>query len=164
MGDIFPQPELRQLLADIEAAFGGVRLGAGVSLHQARAMDDDWVRQSDVADLRSKDPEERWQDITDKSLDLFSDTLAFMDAEGFRFHIPRFMVYSLTHAGDATGSWAVDAPIYTCMHKDETGRFSLLSPEQRRVIGRFLRLVAAHHHYFADEACQALDQFWGQYG
>jgi hypothetical protein len=163
MPNIFPQPELRQLLADVEAAFGDVRLGAGVSLHQARAIDDHWVEQSDVADLRSKDPEERWQDITDEKLDRFSDTLAFMDAEGFRFHLPRFIVYSLTHADDATSSWAEDAPIYYCMGKDELGRYSLLSPEQRRVVARFLRFVAAHDAYFADEASQALKEFWAQY-
>ena len=58
----------------------------------------------------------------------------------------------------------MDEAIYPCMHEDETGRYARLSPEQRRVIARFLRLVAAHNGYFAKEATQALDRFWGQFG
>jgi hypothetical protein len=164
MRDVYPQPELQQLLAEIEAAFGDARLGGGVSLHQARAIDDWHVPGVDPAAARRLDTEERWQDVSDAKVDDLSDTLAFMDAEGFRFYMPRFMVYSLTHAGDEIGSWAVDAPIYICMLRDDTGRYSLLSPRQRGVIARFLRLVAAHHEYFAEEATQALEAFWGQYG
>ncbi len=92
------EAERLRLIHEIEAAFEGVALGNGVSLHQARAMDDDWVNQSDVADLRSQDPEERWQDISDEKLDLLADTLPFMDPEGFRFYLPRFMVFALKHS------------------------------------------------------------------
>ena len=101
MSDVFPQPELRQLLAEIEAAFGDVRLGGGVSLHQARAIDDFHLGLGgpDFAAARRLDAEERWQDIPDGKVENLSDTLVFMDAEGFRFHMPRFMVYMLTHAG-----------------------------------------------------------------
>jgi hypothetical protein len=139
MSHVFPQPERQQLLDDIEAAFGDTRLAGGVSLHQARAIDD-YEGADKIAEARKLDSDERWQDISDATIDELNDTLLFLDAEGFRFYIPRFIVYVLTHAGDGTGSWAVDGTIYTFQYKeDEAARYSLLSPEQRRVIARFLR-------------------------
>ena len=59
----------------------------------------------------------------------------------------------------------MDGTIYTLKYKeDEAARYSLLSPEQRRVIARFLRLVAAHYDDFAGDADRALGQVWGRCG
>jgi hypothetical protein len=156
-------------LAEIEATFGGVRLGDGISLHQARALDD-YEPEGVVAAARSFDAEERWQDITDDKLDRLSDTLAFMDAAGFRFHMPRFMVYSLTHAGTGSSSFAVDAPVYACNFRNDLkdyvpSKYALLSPEQRATIAQFLRFAAAHDDCFDGRvAAKALERYWGQYG
>jgi len=164
-----PQPEVRQLLAEIEAAFGDVRLGDGISLHQARALDD-YETDEVVAAARALDAVARWQDITDDKLDRLNDTLAFMDAAGFRYHLPRFMTWSLTHAGTGTGSFAIDAPVYACDFRNNLkeyamSRYALLSPEQLRTVARFLRFAAAHDGPFDGRvAARALKRFWGQYG
>src|SRR4051794_10621110 len=128
MGHAFPQLERQQLLDDIEAAFGDVRLGEGVSLHQARAIDD-YKGADEIAEARKLDTEERWQDISDATIDELSDTLTFLDADGFRFYIPRFIVYVLTDASGERGSWADEGTIYTLQYKkDEASRYTLLSP------------------------------------
>ena len=71
-----------RLIRQVESAFDGIGLGGGVSLHQARAMDN---RDSDaeIAAARALDTEARWQDVSDEKLDRLSDTLAFMDPHGF---------------------------------------------------------------------------------
>lgn len=167
MRHVLIDPELPELLAQIDATFDGVRLGDGISLHQARALDN-YEPEDAAAAARSFDTEERWQDITDDKLDRHANTLAFMDAAGFRFHMPRFMVFSLTHP--RTGSFASDAPIYACDFSDALkghalSKYALLSPEQRTTIARFLRFAAAHDDFFDSRvAARALERYWGQYG
>ena len=78
---------------------------------------------------------------------------------------PMYAGYVLTHAGGGTGSFALEGTIYTFQYKhDEAARYSRLSPEQRRVISRFLRLVSAHYDYCAVDADRALEQVWARYG
>lgn len=130
------------MLARIESAFQGVQLGNGVSLHQARAMDD-WEHDATVAAARALDTEERWQDISDEKLHRLSDTLPFMDAEGFRFHIPRFMVFNLNN--ETSDSWAYASAIYWSDMRERTGdHLALLSNEQREVIQAFFEFHADH--------------------
>jgi hypothetical protein len=64
----------------VGTAHDGVELGEGVSLHQARAMDD-YRSDAEVAAARALDTESRWQDVTDEKLERLSDTLPFMDAK-----------------------------------------------------------------------------------
>jgi hypothetical protein len=164
-----PQPEVGELLAEIEATFGDVRLGEGISLHQADALDD-YEPAGVVAAARSFDTEERWQDIPDDKVDQFDHALSFMDAEGFRFHIPRFMVSALTRAEVECGTLGGDAAVYAFHFTDKLegyamSKYALLSPEQRRTIARFLRFAASHDEWFdARIAAEALERYWGQYG
>ena len=124
-----------KLLRQIESAFDGVELGGGVSLHQARAMDD-YESPSEIAAARTLDTESRWQDISDEKLDRLSHTLAHMDAEGFRFHIPRFMTYALLNEG--SGSFATFSPIYfTEKSRRSDTRTNLLSEDQRAAVEAF---------------------------
>jgi hypothetical protein len=158
-------PQRDRILAEIEAAFGDVRRERGVTLHRARAMDDGFP--SDVS--CELDPEERWQDISDEKIDRFGDTMAFMDLKGFRFHLPRFMVRSLS-AGNVEGNWGRDAAIYACCFSDELREHKLklfdgLNGDQRTVIARYLRFVLENDRQFdVTVAARALDQFWNRYG
>jgi hypothetical protein len=168
MPNQLPQLEVEDLLAEIEATFGPVRLGDGTSLHQADALDD-YSPPDVVAAARSFDTEERWQDIPDDKVDHFDHALAFMDAEGFRFHVPRFMVSAVTRAGVHCGVLGGDAAVYAFHFTDELeeyamSKYALLSPEQRRTIARFLRFAASHDEWFdAPIATEALERYWGQY-
>lgn len=133
------EAQRKSLIAQIEAAFGDVRLGNGVSLHQARAMDN-YEDDATIGAARALDTEERWQDISDEKLKHLSDTLSFMDAEGFRFHIPRFMMFVLTHEASDEESDVVTAEYakrFSDMRGNPGDRLELLSSEQREVIRAF---------------------------
>jgi len=160
-----------RLIAVINDAFGDVTLGNGRSLHQARAIDD-WKDDAEVKAARVLDTETRWQDISDEKLDRLCDTLVFMDAAGFRFHMPRFMIFSLTHVfGERSTSVGVQAPIYCCDIMDETLRetvlvkLTLLSDAQKRAISRFLTFAAKHYDeaFEGQQAKHALEQYWNEY-
>ena len=163
MPERFPRYDVSGLLAEIEAAFGEVRLGDGISLHQARALDN-YEGDEGVFAARTFDEEERWQLIPDAKVERFDDTLPFMDAAGMRFHLPRFLVWTLTHLGRCSSSNAGNAAIFTC-GRDCDERFRLLTREQCVVVVRFLRFAAAHPDELpASDAATALRGFWGHFG
>ena len=127
--------ERQRLISQIEAAFDGVALGRGLSLHQGRAIDN-YEPAAAVAEARHADTELRWQDISDEKLEMLSDALSFLDAEGFRFYMPRFMVYALHH-NETSDSMASYSAIHAAEPRDTSGRQSLLSAAQREVIRDF---------------------------
>lgn len=88
------------LLRRIAGTFDGVRLGGGVSLHQARAIED-YRAGAEVAAARTLDTERDWHEVPDEKVGRLWDTLPFLDAEGFRFYLPRFMTYALRHEAEA---------------------------------------------------------------
>jgi hypothetical protein len=139
------EAERLRLIREVEAAFNGVALGNGVSLHQARAMDD-YASDAEVAAARAMDTEERWQEVPDEKLDRLADTLPFMDAEGFRFYLPRFMLFALKHSegSEYSSSWACGTAIYWSDLRDTTGKHALLTREQREAVRTF-------GEYFRDE-------------
>ena len=157
-----------ELVAEIHAAFGQARLGDGLSLHQAWAME---LLQppEDVLAARALDTEQRWQDIPDDKVEEFHFALTFMDPEGLRFHLPRFMVFSLEHPG--LDSPAVDAAVYACDFGDESmeqevlKQFNAMSRRQMRMIAKFLMHVAeaSDEHYDTMVAAIAVDAFWYQF-
>ena len=133
------EAERRRLLCQIESAFDGVRLGNGVSLHQARALDNYESGEEAAAAARTFDTEETWQEIPDEKVDRLGDALSFLDAEGFRFYIPRFMVYTLHHYG-ASSSFACASAAYFAQYPPDSRHYALLSPDQRQAVidfGRF---------------------------
>lgn len=129
----------RALIARVLDAFGDVRLHGGWSLHQARALDD-YLGEDEVRAARALDEEVRWQDIPDEKIHRLHDTLAFMDPEGFRFHLPRFMQFALEHLEERdsfSDSNACASAIYWADLRDSSDRFSLFSGEQRTVVQAF---------------------------
>ena len=123
----------RRLSEQIELHFGNVELGNGISITQARGIDDNWY--CDPKD-RELDTELRWQDVSDEKIERLADTLAFLDAEGFRFYFPRFMVFALEHEGDDTCAFecAVYAS-YDCWGTN--GHHAMMSEGQRKVVQVF---------------------------
>ncbi|MEZ5303363.1 MAG: DUF6714 family protein, partial [Verrucomicrobiales bacterium] len=142
-----PPEEVRQLeslltrkdclVAKIENAFVGVRLGKGIGLFEADAWDmctDSEERERE----RMRDERESWQKISESDLEWggFSQKLCFTDAEGFRFLIPAFMVAELnSHAlNDETLCHLSN------MREDENLKCSLLDSSQLETIVDYLRL------------------------
>jgi hypothetical protein len=131
------EAERRELLCRIESAFGAVQLCGGLSLHQGRARDN-YESPEGVAAARTFDTEVTWQEIPDAKVDRLGDALSFLDAEGFRFYIPRFMMFALEHSGHSS-SWASAAPVYCADVPEGSGQLALLSAEQREVLREFVR-------------------------
>jgi hypothetical protein len=148
----------RRLIADIASAFANVELGNGVTLHQARAMDD-YESEAQQLFVRSNDTEPYWCEIPDDKLKHFHDVLVFMDDEGWVFYIPAFMTWILRHLDDPTDEhsgldWSAILSL-----TDPGARVSLLNEDQSKCVCRFLR--------YLDSLCpdidlkRGLELYWG---
>jgi len=94
----WPPHDPDNLIAEIRKAFKGVTRGAGLSLHQGRQVDILWVRDCDTVKRAVRhDPETRWDQVADAKMEDLCDALTFVDAEGFRFYIPAYMIYGLNN-------------------------------------------------------------------
>jgi hypothetical protein len=71
-------PTCVALIDEITSEFDGVPLEDGVTLHQARALDD----YEDDIPARSKDTEARWQDVSEEQLLELHDVLSIIDPQG----------------------------------------------------------------------------------
>ena len=160
------------LVAEITAAFDGVPLGGGVTLHQARSMDDYEYEWAQLA-ARSRDAEARWQDVAEDKLRELHDVHPFLDPEGFRFYIPAFMIWVLRHLDDETDEHRGlnCSTIYSFKtgqpsdpwHSDQRERFALLNPQQSRSVCGFLRHLARYDPSSREDAESFLAAYWGRF-
>jgi hypothetical protein len=178
------QTNEHKLIWDIEAAFGSVERGAGLTLHEAAAFEgNDYCTAEERARVRALDAETRWQDIADSALEECLDRWAF-DDEGFRFHLPAYLRWHLRHPRgllpgrgallilqlSVTGHKAKDR--LSC--EQSFDRFTL---EQKRVMTRFLEFMALEacdsgpaapatrqDAEFADWAQRAWQSYWFKFG
>jgi hypothetical protein len=156
-----------RLVAEIEHAFADVSLDDGVTLHQMHVIDDYGGEAEQIA-ARLKDPETRWQQITGEKLSLFSDSMVFLDAKGFRFHLPAFLRHALVTAFPSSGSADTHGVMFALQdgprntyHEDG---IKLLDPPQ-------MQCIASFFHYFArssesgwdSEARKALKAGWNEW-
>lgn len=102
-----------ELIAGITAAFDGVSREDGTTLHEANAIDD---RKSDEECLAARrfDTEQRWQDVPDKDIWACCSAQSFLDAKGFRYYLPAFILYGLRH-------WPYDETGLLHLLHDENG-------------------------------------------
>lgn len=84
------------LIERIATCFADVTLGEGISIEEARAIDE-W---GDRAAARRIDAHLRWQELSDEYPRSYSDTLSFMDVRGFRHAAPAFLTWVLRHPND----------------------------------------------------------------
>ncbi len=82
------------LIAQIANAFASVTRDEGATLHEAMAIDDRKTPQEQRA-ARRFDRDERWQDVPDTVIAASGAALNFLDAKGFRYYLPAFMIYEL---------------------------------------------------------------------
>src|SRR4051812_37598398 len=87
------------LIAEVTAAFDGVSREDGTTLHEADAIDD-WKSDAECRVARRLDTEGRWQNVPDEDIWACCSALSFLDAKGFRYYLPAFMIYGLKHWGD----------------------------------------------------------------
>ncbi len=125
-----------ELIEKISVAFKDVVLEDGVSLHEARALDD----YEDPIQARQIDCKVRWQEIPADWIEKFHDIFAFMDAKGFRHAIPAYMTWCLKYNRHDTNSFVSTV---LCLKSDDyrSKFFNFLDATQEQVIYEFLRFI-----------------------
>ncbi|BCM90081.1 hypothetical protein IAD21_01932 [Abditibacteriota bacterium] len=81
------------LIAEIERAFDGIKRGDGTTLNEAYVIDD-YGEAEEQAQARLLDTDTRWQDVTNVGGGSMW-TLSMMDANGFRYYLPAFLIWCL---------------------------------------------------------------------
>jgi hypothetical protein len=156
------------LIREIAYAFASVQLDDGVSLHQARAMDN-YEPEGVQRDARLRDPEVSWSEVTDAKLRYFQDVHPFLCPKGFRFYIPAFCIWVIRHLDDADSQWSFNTVRSLCLPEEsapwfssQLEQFKLLSVDQASCLCRFLRyLVSAKCN--ESHAREALHRYWARY-
>jgi len=141
--------------AQIAEAFAGVKLGSGIGLRQAKAIDDYEDRSVQMA-RRAEDEKEDWSAITIDDLNRFSSSLSFFDGDGMRFHLPAFLI------ADLKGVYHMGLK-FTLTHLSDydRNRFAHLTLEQSTAIADYLCFIR-ENCYGSDrkEIDHALVSYW----
>lgn len=161
--------EKEELVAEIEEAFRDVKLGNGIGLYEAEAIDD-YANDKVTRQARSKDRDTwcNWTDIPAKDIEYFYSALCFVDIEGMRFLLPAYMKYAVDNY-DSSNSASIDmsisallnSPVFVQSDVDE-----YFTPKQYCAFARFLRfMVLEAGEDFVDSfsASEAYDKFWKNY-
>ncbi len=140
----------------IRAAFAGVKLGPGIGLLQGQGLDD-YADDSTLNEYRSQDESDDWTRIDIEKLNIYFDSLSYMDEEGMRFHLPAYVL------ADLQGGLFQDLLFHLCfVSKNTQSRFDLLNTEQRDAIREFLLLRSSDLDYSVQVPMirKALEQYW----
>lgn len=144
------------IIDDIKDVFAGVTLGNGVGLYESRCKDE-YADQENLAKYRALDEKEDWQKIPVSELNNSLGGLCFFDAEGMRFHLPAYLIADLQGEYNFGMSFCL-----THLNEHSMTQFTLLSPEQRRVVRAFLTHILNDPDYQFDitEIQHALLSYW----
>ncbi|WP_457390887.1 DUF6714 family protein [Roseateles sp. P5_E1] len=157
-----------RVLKQIHEAFRDVRLGDGVTLHEAIAIDDgatDAERQA----ARRMDTAQHWQDVPDAHIARHEAVFSFLDVKGYVFYAPAYMCW-LLRAGYHT-QWNSAAEAQMAFHQrgrpDRDGwhkPHEMFSPAQCRAIAQYMLYV---YEVLDEEGFsyvkEPLDKYWSQY-
>jgi hypothetical protein len=169
-----PEFESRRgaLVAEIEAAFDGVAREGGTTLHEAGAMDD-WKSAEEQRAARRLDGEARWQDVPDEDISARDSALSFLNAKGFRYYVPAFMLYALRHWAEDSDSVLSSCKYHllhlpsTSLRQSEPSRIAAryqFTAAQSRAVASFLRFALDFDEARADAATSAAVEKWERFG
>lgn len=132
------------LIQRIHAAFEGVQLGAGVSLHETIVIDNYGSNKARQL-ARKEDEKKDWRVLLDnpKFVEVHGiGGLSFYDAEGFRFHLPAYLIVGILKPEEVV----IESLIFTLTYLSpyQLERNTILNPLQRRCVKEFL--VYCQHH------------------
>ena len=162
--------QLEAVITEIESAFAGVEIKGGTTLHEAEAIDRG-LSDDERLKARIKDTAKRWADVPEKDIENHPEALSFLDAPGYRFYLPAYMIWSLKNYR-ISGSLSSDYTIYSLAPDNKAKdnawklkRFRTFTPAQGRAIFRFLKFMAECTDGYADDfaAKTAMDGYWKQY-
>lgn len=140
---------LTELIDEIRSAFADVSRGEGISLHQAKAIDERKSPEHQLAERR-RDIEKCWQDIPCEEIIECESALSFFDPAGFRYYLPAFMLCGLN-----SHQPIFEEILHSCtfhllkesevsLRESEPARIAInfgFSTAQCRAIAKFLRFV-----------------------
>ncbi|HOD82859.1 MAG: hypothetical protein BWX88_04428 [Planctomycetes bacterium ADurb.Bin126] len=158
----------QDLIKKIHHAFEGVARGKGITLHQARIIDDAiWsgAGPEEEAFARGKDSDRKWQEIPRQVIEELGEECAFLDAEGFRYYLPALMIWTLSY-GKGSDNVAGDYLIYDLARNERIAGLDCLSGEQAGSVAEFLKYVADHpDERWADAVAArlALENYWDKF-
>jgi hypothetical protein len=147
--------ELAQL---VETAFPASMTSRAITLQEGNQIDTSYKITSPSRDSEHfKD----WRIIPDAYIEEHHCGLRYLDRDGWLFHLPRFITYSLLHADDSA-SVVVDETISNLRPPDTSEpHLRALSAEQKEVVRSFLEFLAFDStSAFQTDATQALEEYW----
>jgi hypothetical protein len=169
--------ERREIESAIRSAFAGVRLGSGVSLRQAQAIDNylEGVSQAEFEALPRHEVTDDWTGIPES--ELLRDCAAHLDADGLRYYLPALMLWLLDHYDDEdrllldgaamTAIGTISALAFASeFEKGYQSIYDGFTSEQRAAIARYLAALPRLVHLDYEDAtrvARSLDRYWAQF-
>jgi hypothetical protein len=131
---------------EIRAAFKGVKLDGGISLRQAKVIDNygEGITNEEFAGLPQKDITNDWTALSPELLDEYC-IIPHFDAKGFRYYIPAYLLSVLHDYGYL--SERASSTLYSLYPKKDhlwdyhMMHYSLLTSQQRSAIAHFLQAL-----------------------
>lgn len=141
----------------IEKAFSDVKLGDGIGLWEAQAIDD-YETKEVQEQRRAQDEKDDWSSISADVLQLCHSSLSFFDANGMRFHLPAYIVASL--------KGEIDDPVFHLTHLDEFTKSKLvtLTSDQANAVVSYLKwcLESQEYEYEHPMIEKAMNEYWSK--
>jgi hypothetical protein len=146
----------------IRDAFRGVELGSGLTIHEADLEGHDYDGAGEAA--RAKDPERNWMEIPDWKLERIHVLSYAFDVEGWRFHLPAYLIWTLKNWRTST-SITSDFVVWGLRLRDNSEydleRFHSLSIEQSKAVLAFLDHLDQFSGYF--DARDTIESYWDRF-
>jgi hypothetical protein len=161
------QPDRAAVEEQIRVAFAGVKLGKGVSLRQAQAIDryTNGIKDEEFETVSGPEVTDSWSDVPFGELE--RDCIAHLDGDGLRYYLPALML-SLLSDYDPRSMRVIGtiAALYPKSIGVPTRGYEYLTADQHRAVACFLNalpnLVTLDTE---DSKCvaRALRNYWGQF-
>ncbi len=149
--------ELDEVIARLDKAFTGQKLGDGIGLLEANAIDE-YASVEEQAMMRQQDEHYDWKRIDVERLNECYAAPTYFDAAGFAFHLPAFLIAELNDQYDFS---FIDRLIdYDTIPTDWDANLTI---EQREAVAAALSLVSKHPEYLhrSKDICVAIQRLVG---
>ena len=146
---------LETIAAAATEAFAGATLGSGIGLLEANGLDD-YANKKTLAAYRDEDEKHDWGVIPLESLNRYSSSLSFFDAEGMLFHLPAYLL------ADMRGQYDFDLVYNLTQSMLLKEQCALLTQAQRKVVRAYLQFAEEEedHEFDREHIQRALQNYW----
>lgn len=147
-------PSVDDVVSKLTAAFTATTLDDGLGLWESKGLDD-YASPQELKELRWKDEKRDWRNVPIEHINRCNAAPWFMDARGFVFHLPAFLIAELN---DQHGYGFIDRLYY--LPESPLGWSDLLNADQKNAVCAALQFIAAHpeYHRHASAIMTKIDQ------